>query len=144
MGTSIIPGIDIASTALGAERLRMEVVSSNLANAQVTKDATGQVYKRKQVVFESLLPPRDVTQGSGPQPAGVKAVKIVDDKRPLHEVYMPGHPDANSKGIVTMPNVNPIEEMVDMMTASRSFEANVQVITAGRQMFSNALRIGGA
>ncbi len=140
--SSIIPAIDVSSSALTAERARLDVIGQNIANSETTKDATGQVYHRKQVVFETMLD--QSAAAGGIANAKVSATKIVDDPRPLQQVHMPGHPDADANGMVTMPNVNVMEEMVDMMTASRSFEANLQVISTAKQMFNGSLNIGQA
>lgn len=141
--SSILPAVDVTSSALQAERTRLEVVATNLANAQNTRDANGQVFRRKQVVFETLVQ----NSGAGGSPfaaatdGGVRVAKIVDDPSPLQVVHMPGHPNADANGNVTMPNVNVVEEMVDMMTANRSYEANLQALQTARQMFTSSLRI---
>ena len=135
----MIPGIDVSSSALDAERTRLDVIAGNLANAQNTSDASGNVYRRKMVVFESKLNDAMATgTNSGSQ---VEVARVVDDPSPLPKVYMPGNPKADAKGMVEMPNVNPLDEMVDMMTASRSYQANLQVISTGRSMFEQSLKI---
>jgi flagellar basal-body rod protein FlgC len=133
----MIPGIESSSSALGVERTRLDVIAGNLANAQNTSDANGNVYRRKMVVFESQL---NNALGSATAGSAVTA-KIVDDPSPLPKVYMPGHPKADAQGMVEMPNVDPLNEMVDMMTASRSYQANLQVIQTGRSMFEQSLKI---
>jgi flagellar basal-body rod protein FlgC len=139
---NLIPAIDISSSALQAERTRMEVVASNIGNAEVTRGADGKPVHRKQVLFESTL---DQTQAAmGQMVGGVKVSKIVDDQRPGQKVYMPGHPHADSKGFVTLPNINVIEETVDGMTASRSFQANLQVIKSARAMVTRSIGIAEA
>jgi flagellar basal-body rod protein FlgC len=135
----MIPGIDASSSALQVERTRLDVIAGNLANAQNTSDATGQVYRRKMVVFESTL--NNALDGGEGQGAQVQVAKIIDDPTPLPKVYMPGNPKADAQGMVEMPNVNPLNEMVDMMTASRSYQANLQVIQTGRNMFEQSLKI---
>lgn len=135
----MIPGIDASSSALDAERTRLDVIAGNLANAQNTGDASGQVYRRKMVVFESKL--NDAMDAGTNAGAQVQVAHIIDDPSPLPKVYIPGHPKADSKGMVQMPNVNPLDEMVDMMTASRSYQANLQVISTGRSMFEQSLKI---
>ena len=134
---SLIPGIDASSSALTAERTRLDVIAGNLANAQNTSDANGQVYRRKMVVFESKMNDA-LGANAGSQ---VQVAKIIDDPTPLPKVYMPGNPKADAQGMVQMPNVNPLDEMVDMMTASRSYQANLQVIQTGRSMFEQSLKI---
>src|SRR5277367_3626648 len=134
----MIPGIEASSSALGVERTRLDVIAGNLANAQNTSDASGNVYRRKMVVFQSQLN-NALDAGAGAN-ATVTA-KVVDDPTPLPKVYMPGHPKADAKGMVEMPNVEPLNEMVDMMTASRSYQANLQVIQTGHSMFEQSLKI---
>jgi flagellar basal-body rod protein FlgC len=137
----MIPGIDASSSALQAERTRLDVIAGNLANAQNTNDASGQVYRRKMVVFESKL---SDAMGSGTGASAgsqVQVAHIIDDPSPLPKTYMPGNPKADAQGMVQMPNVNPLDEMVDMMTASRSYQANLQVISTGRSMFEQSLKI---
>ena len=136
---SMIPGIDASSSALSAERTRLDVIAGNLANANNTSDATGGVYHRKMVVFESKM--NDALSNDPTAAPQVGIARIVDDPTPLPKVYMPGNPKADSQGMVTMPNVNPLDEMVDMMTASRSYQANLQVIQSGRSMFEQSPKI---
>lgn len=137
----MIPGIESSASALGVERVRLDVIAGNLANAQNTNDASGQVYRRKMVVFSTKL--NDALGSGEGANAGseVQVAKIVDDPTPLPKVYMPGNPKADAQGMVQMPNVNPLDEMVDMMTASRSYQANLQVIQTGRSMFEQSLKI---
>ena len=137
----MIPGIDASSSALQVERTRLDVIAGNLANAQNTNDASGQVYRRKMVVFSTQL--NDALGAGEGANAGsqVQVAKIIDDPTPLPKVYMPGHPKADAQGMVQMPNINPLDEMVDMMTASRSYQANLQVIQTGRSMFEQSLKI---
>ena len=135
----MIPGIEASSSALQAERTRLDVIAGNLANAQNTGDASGNVYRRKMVVFESKL---NDALGSDPAAAPqVSVARVMDDPSPLPKVYMPGNPKADAQGMVEMPNINPLDEMVDMMTASRSYQANLQVIQTGRGMFEQSLKI---
>ena len=135
---AMIPGIEASSSALNVERTRLDVIAGNLANAQNTSDANGNVYRRKMVVFESQI--NDALGTAGNAGNSVTA-RIVDDPSPLPKVYLPGHPKADAQGMVQMPNVEPLSEMVDMMTASRSYQANLQVIQAGRSMFEQSLKI---
>lgn len=129
--------MQISATGLAAERLRMDTISSNMANASTTRNAQGEKspYVRKIAVFQEAL-------DSKKQMAGVKAVGIEEDKSPLRREYNPNHPDADNDGYVTMPNVNVLNEMADMMVASRSYEANVDTLNALKSMFSKALEIG--
>jgi flagellar basal-body rod protein FlgC len=135
----LIPGIEASSSALTAERTRLDVIAGNLANAQNTGDANGQVYRRKMVVFESKL--NDALGSDASAPTQVGVARVIDDPSPLPKVYMPGHPKADAQGMVSMPNVNPLDEMVDMITSSRSYQANLQVIQTGRSMFEQSLKI---
>jgi flagellar basal-body rod protein FlgC len=137
---SLIPGIDASSSALTAERTRLDVIAGNLANADNTSDATGGVYHRKMVIFESKLQDA-LGAGSESSPTEVGIARVMDDPSPLPRIYQPGNPKADKQGMVTMPNVNPLDEMVDMMTASRSYQANLQVISTGRSMFEQSLKI---
>ncbi len=136
----MIPGIDASSSALQVERTRLDVIAGNLANAQNTGDANGNVYRRKMVVFESKLNDALGSTGSSAG-AQVRVSRVIDDPSPLPKVYMPGHPKADAQGMVEMPNINPLDEMVDMMTASRSYQANLQAIQTGRSMFEESLKI---
>ena len=136
---SLFDSLRISASGLSAERLRMDVVASNLANANTTKGADGQPYRRKEVVLQSA-------DGSGASSfqdvlQGVEITGVVDDDSPLRRVYDPGHPDADAQGFVTLPNVNTVSEMVDLITATRGYEANVQAMNAAKQMFSRALEI---
>lgn len=129
--------MQISATGLSAERLRMDTITSNMANASTTRSADGSgPYVRKIAVFQEAL-------DANKEMAGVKAVKLEKDKSPLRKVYDPTHPDADKKtGYVTMPNVNVLNEMADMMVATRSYEANVDTFNALKSMFSKALEIG--
>jgi flagellar basal-body rod protein FlgC len=137
--------LDISASALSAERLRMDVTAENLANAQSTRTASGGPYRRKEVVTEAtgdngfagaLASAR--ASGGAPQ-GGVRVSGIVEDQTPNRLVYDPSHPDANAQGYVSMPNVNPVTEMVDLISASRSYEANVTAMQTSKQMFTKTL-----
>ena len=146
---SMFLGIDAAASGLTAERLRMDVISNNIANANTTRTAQGGAYHRRFVVFE----PREVSGGafsSFLQKAanklqagdGVRAVSIESDPSQGPLVYDPGHPDANAQGYVERPNVNIVAEMVDMITASRAYEANTTTVNAAKSMVMKALDMG--
>lgn len=146
----ISSGFDASASALTAQRLRMDTISSNIANAETTRAGyvNGQFvpYKRKMVVleptqqkFSDLL--NNQMQGST-STMGVKATKIVEDQTPTKLVYNPTHPDADANGYVNMPNVDVAKEMVDMISATRSYEANVTALNASKAMFVKALEIG--
>lgn len=140
MMTNLIPGIQVSGSALQAERTRLDVIATNIAQSNTTRDTNGDPYRRKQVIFESYLPPQTTTN-TGITTPQVKASKIVDDPKPFQEIYMPGHPHANAQGMVRLPNVEIMKEMVDLSVASRSFEANLQVISTAKQMFAQSMRI---
>ena len=129
--------MQISATGLAAERLRMDTITSNMANAQTTRSADGSgAYVRKVAVFQEAL------DASGNM-AGVKAVKIQKDESPLRKVYDPTHPDADPEtGYVNMTNVNVLNEMADMMVSTRAYEANLDTFNALKSMFSKALEIG--
>lgn len=128
----------ISGSGMTAERLRMDVIASNLANADTTRTADGQPYRRKEVVTQAA----NGTGGSfADQLAGVQVAGIVDDPSPLRRVYDPGHPDADAKGYVSLPNVTPVTEMVDLITASRGYEADVTALNSAKQMLSKTLDI---
>ncbi len=133
---NLIPGIQSTSSALNAERIRMDVVSQNISNAQVTKGPDGLPYKRQQVVFQTVL---DSQIEGG---AAVQIPTITTDQRPPILVYRPGHPDADTRGMVAMPNINIHEEMVDLIASSRSFEANLAVVKSARSLAMQTLSIG--
>ncbi|MCX8084752.1 MAG: flagellar basal body rod protein FlgC [Calditerrivibrio sp.] len=126
--------LNTAATGLSAQRIRVNVISSNLANVNTTKTETGEPYRRKDLIFKEVL--------EGKYKGGVVVEKIVEDKKPFVLKYDPGHPDANEEGYVQYPNVNPIEEMVNMIEASRSYEANVTVLNTAKQLAMRALEIG--
>lgn len=144
-------GIDAAASGLTAEKLRMDVISNNIANANTTRTREGGAYHRRYVVFE----PRDQKEGrlkfqnfldktidKMRVGQGVKATRIVADDEQGPLVYDPGHPDANADGYVERPNVNIVAEMVDMITASRAYEANATAINSAKSMISKVLEIG--
>jgi len=138
MSMNLIPGIQATSSALTAEKLRLDMVAQNIANANTTQDLNGDVYKRKEVIFESNLKRAE----NGNVYKGVNVVEIRDDDSPGKKIYRPGHPHADERGMVQMPNVEVTKEMVDLITASRSYEANLTVVRTARQMAQQALRIG--
>ena len=140
--------LNVSATGLTAERLRMDVTAENLANAQTTRGADGQPYRRKEVVLSEvqsggfgsqLAKAIGAGSASGSQPGGVEVAGITQDQTPGKLVYDPGHPDADAKGYVRMPNVDTVAEMVDLISASRAYEANVTAMNAAKQMFSKTL-----
>lgn len=137
-------GMRIAASGLSAERLRMDTISSNIANAGTTRGKDGNPYIRKIAVFEENLKREydKQSQSVKVKNLGVKAVEIADDESPLRKVYNPSHPDADAEGFVTMPNVNILNETVDLMVASRAYEANISSMNAQKDMFMKTLEIG--
>lgn len=139
---------NVSASALTAQRLRMDVISANMANVDTTRakmvDGKWQPYRRKMVVmqpnesFSSFLNKAMNERSAG----GVKVTKIVEDQTPFKLVYDPPHPDADENGYVQLPNVDPLKEMVDLMSATRSYEANVTVLNATKGMLMKALEIG--
>ncbi len=129
----LVDALRIAASGMTAERLRMDVIAENLANANTTRTSAGGPYRRKEVVLEPAGRPfADLL-------AGVRVAAIVPDPRPPRQVYDPGHPDADARGYVALPNVSPVTEMVDLITASRAYEADVQVLATAKQMALRAL-----
>jgi len=128
---------EISATGMDFQRTRMEAIASNLANVNTTKGVNGDMYRPLEAVakaerqqFDSLL-------------KGVESVEVVEQQGPPRLVYNPAHPDADGQGYVAMPNVNPVDEMVNMMTATRAYEANVRAMNAAKTMAMRALEIGG-
>lgn len=134
----------ISASGLSAERLRMDTIASNIANVSTTRGENGQPYRRKIAVFQENLN-KELNTSTGKTEEnllGVKAVGIVEDKSPLRKVYDPTNPDADNDGYVNMPNVNVLNEMADMIAATRSYEANVSAMNSEKSMFLKALEIG--
>jgi len=139
----VFSAMEVAASGLSAERTRMNTVASNLANARTTRTSEGGPYKRLDPVFEAIG--FDGEQGVIATEGGVskvKVAKIQQDTRPGMMVYEPSHPDANAQGYVEYPNVNAVEEMVNMITASRAYEAGVTTIDTVKAMGRSALDIG--
>ncbi len=123
----LFDALNVSGSGLSAERLRMDVTADNLANAQTAG------YRRKSVVFQEVL--------DGAESKGVRAAQIVQDQSPNRQVYDPTNPDADAQGYVSMPNVNNVTEMVDLISASRGYEANVTAMQTAKQMFLKTLDI---
>lgn len=142
---NFLDSLTISSSGLSAQRIRMNLISSNMAHANTTRTETGEPYKRKDVIFEAR-------QGGGFQALlnqhldarerGVQVARIIEDRKPFVEKYDPGHPDADDNGTIRLPNVNIVEEMVNMISASRSFEANATAVRVTKDMAGTALEIG--
>lgn len=139
---SFLKGFETSASGLHAQRTRMNVTSSNLANAETTRTAEGGPYIRKQAILEARPLEFGAALGEAVQAVRVRGVED-DQVRPTHFVYDPGHPDARPDGYVEMPNVNVVEEMTDMITASRSYEANATAFETLKRMAMRALSIGG-
>jgi flagellar basal-body rod protein FlgC len=144
---SFFKAMDISSSGLAAQRLRMNVLSSNLANAQSTRGGeNGGVYKRQDVVF-SAIPTGEKFEDflNGPNGSELQKVEVIDihkDTNPPRKVFDPAHPDADATGFVEMPNVQVMSEMVNMIAATRAFEANATALNDAKQMAMKALEIG--
>lgn len=130
----------ISSSGMTAERFRMEVIANNIANANSTKSANGGPYRRQDVVFAELLG-QEAGKGGLPTLGGVQVTDVVEDPTEFPRVYNPGHPDADADGYVKLPNVQLPIEMVNLLTASRSYEANLKAIQTFRQMSDAALAL---
>ena len=140
--------LEVSASGLTAERMRMNVVAENLANAQTTRGADGQPYRRKEVVLQEAAAEggfgaalAGAMGGRAAAPGGVQVAQIAQDQTPLKRVYDPGHPDADAEGYVQMPNVDSVSEMVDLISAQRAYEANVTAMQAAKQMFASTLEI---
>jgi len=140
---NIFNALRISASGMLAERLRMEVISDNIANAETTRTPSGGPYVRKMVSFEENLTRfLDKDNKYKQRFNGVKVSSISKDPSPFKKVYDPNHPDADKDGYVLMPNVNILNEMIDLITASRAFEANVTAFNTSKQMMMKALEIG--
>lgn len=143
---NIIPAINITGDALNAERVRMDVIAQNIANAQTTRDVNGQAYQRKVVSFEAVMNAASKDGGAAPQGSSalrsVRVSSITADPTAGEKIYNPGHPHADKNGFVSMPNVKVAQEMVDLISSSRVYEANLAVARNSRSMADAALKIG--
>ncbi|GBD96503.1 MAG TPA: flagellar basal body rod protein FlgC [Nitrospirae bacterium] len=128
----------VSASALEANRIRMNTIASNMANAQSTDTEGGGPYVKKNVIFQTM----PVGSEPGEKLEGVRVSKIVEDTKPPVVIYDPGHPDADENGYVSMPDINVIEEMVNMMMALRAYEANVKAFNISKGMFQKALELG--
>ena len=129
---------NVAGSALTAQSLRLNTTASNLANADSVTDSNGEPYRAKQVVFAAV----PVAGGKDGVSTGVQVTQIVDSAAPMRLVYDPANPAANENGYVEMPNVNVVEEMVNMISASRSYQNNVEVLNTARTLLQRTLQIG--
>jgi len=143
---SAMSGMNISASGMSAQRLRLDVISQNIANVNTTRDENGNPYRRKTVVFaeKDMTPFGDVLlRTAGNFGNGVKVTNIVEDtKTEFRKVYDPSHPDADEEGYVSYPNVNIVQEMTDMIDASRAYEANVTAFNATKSMAMKGLEVG--
>lgn len=138
----ILTGIRNTSAALDAEQVRLDAISQNIANAQTSKDVDGKPYQRKVVVFDTALQnAMSGTDANGNLPS-IQVAKVERDNRPPLQVYDPGNPEADAHGMISMPNINIHEEMADLISASRTYEANLAVVKNARSMAMQTLSIG--
>lgn len=137
---SVFQAMNISASGLSAERLRMDVVAGNIANQNTTRTENGEAYRRKIAVFSEQYV--NSTEPSKTQVSGVRATEIIEDDSALQPVYDPTHPDADEEGYYYLPNVDVLNEMVDLMVASRAYEANVTAMNASKSMYMKALEIG--
>lgn len=138
---SLMNIFSVAGSAMTAESERLNVTASNLANADSTTGPDGQPYRAKQVVF-AVNPLGGAHTASGQQVGGVKVSSVIDDPTPMKTTYDPSNPAANADGYVTMPNVDPVEEMVNMISASRSYQANIETLNTAKTLMLKTLTIG--
>ena len=157
MEPTLFTAMDISVSGLKAQRYRMNIIAENLANVRTTHTNDGGPYRRKEVLFATKDPMPvfenitnkalekyfRLTNTLGSYAKGVYVTGVIEDQKPFGEVYDPGHPDADEKGIVRLPNVNAIIEMVNMMSAARSYESNITAINSAKRMAEKALDIGG-
>lgn len=145
---SMFKAMTVSASGLTAERLRMDIISKNIANANTTRTLAGTPYRRQMAVFkeqgasnnfETML---DKAKGNMTIGNGVEVSEVVEDQSEFKRVYNPGHPDADDEGYVLMPNVDVVTEMINLMSASRSYEANVTAINSAKSMAMKALEIG--
>lgn len=143
---SAMNGMNVSASGMTAQRLRMDIISQNIANVNTTRDEYGSPYKRKAVVFaeKNVTPFGEILmKTAGTAGNGVKVTKIVEDNEtPMRKVYDPSHPDADEDGYVSFPNVNIVQEMTDLIDATRSYEANVTAFNASKNMALKGLEVG--
>ncbi len=145
---SVMNGMNISASGMTAQRLRLDIISQNIANVNTTRDENGNPYRRKNVVFaeKNVTPFGDILlKTAGTVGSGVKVTQITEDtETAMRKVYDPSHPDADDDGYVTYSNVNTVQEMTDMIDATRSYEANVTAFNASKNMALKGLEVGKA
>ena len=134
---SLMRAFEIGSTGLVAQSIRLNTTASNIANVETLEGPDGRPYRGRQVVFRT-------TPIQGTPGAGVEVANIVENDAPLRKEYKPGHPRADAQGYIEMPNVNPVEEMVNMISASRSYQNNVEVMNTAKSLLLKTLQIGNS
>jgi flagellar basal-body rod protein FlgC len=144
---NFLDAMETSSSGMAAQRFRMNIISSNIANSQTTRTPEGGPYRRREVIFGALPAPRTFeeelrSQVKPDEPLHAKVLGVAVDERPPILKYDPFHPDANEEGYVAMPNIDPMEEMVNLMLATRSYQANVAAFNATKSMALRALEIG--
>ena len=145
---SMFKAIDVSATGLTAERLRMDIISKNIANANTTRTSSGTPYRRQVPIFKesstnlSFQQHLDAAKNGIVGGSGVEVTAVKEDKSPFKKVYDPGHPDADKDGYVQMPNVDIVAEMINMISSTRAYEANVTSINSSKSMAMKALEIG--
>jgi flagellar basal-body rod protein FlgC len=143
---NVFDALQVSSSGLSAQRLRLNLIAENIANVNTTSTYQGGPYVRQEPVFAAMQQPRSFQDlldlQFRPQDAEVSVIDVIEDPRPPVIKYMPGHPDADKDGLVRLPNINIFEEMVNMISAQRSYEANVTTVNAAKSMAMKALEIG--
>jgi flagellar basal-body rod protein FlgC len=140
---AVLGAMDISASGLSAQRQRMNVIAENLANAETTRTPGGGPYRRKEILFSAQGPaPFGDLLGRLTSGGGVAVLGVQESQAPARRVYNPTHPDADAQGFVAMPNISPIVEMVDLLAATRAYEANVTAVQAAKSMAQKALEIG--
>lgn len=141
-----LSSLNISGSGLTAQKLRMDVISQNIANAEVTRTENGDPYRRKMVVLSSINGGSSfreaLDRATKVKTSGVQVQSVIEDQSALVPVYNPNHPDADEEGYVMLPNVNTAQEMIDMLGASRAYEANITAFNATKSMVLKALEIG--
>lgn len=136
---SMFKVFDVAGSAMSAQSLRLNVTASNMANANSVSSSTDETYRARQPVFAAML---NAQNGADQYSTGVQVKGVVESQAPLQQQYSPDHPMANEEGYIFKPNVNVVEEMANMISASRSYQSNVEVVNTAKQLMSRTLTMG--
>jgi flagellar basal-body rod protein FlgC len=140
--STLLSAISASASGLDAQRARLEVAVSNLANAESTRGTDQQPYRRREIVLESVAGEANAVFGADTPAAGVRVAAVLEDQSPFRQRFEPSHPDADANGFVSVPNVDVAEEMVDMLGAARAYQANLNAITIIRDTIQRALELG--